>query len=173
MTVSATWLKATLLPLALVLTACQGSPESQATAPAAPAPVAPAVRSGQEPAAAVPSVPAGLTPLPSPQQVVAAQPVGRADPFVPVVAAAGVGGAAAPVLPPGFRFSGVIRSGGRAEALVQFGAESGSLRAGDVGGRTTRLLPPGWAVGSIDVGRGRLILRASGQAIPVSLDGQS
>jgi len=117
--------------------------------------------------------PTGLTPLPSPQQVVTAQPVGRPDPFLPVMAAAGAGGSGAPGLPPGFRFSGVIRSGGRAEALVQFGGESGTLRSGDVGGRTTKLLPPGWAVGGIDVARGRLILRASGQAIPVSLDGQS
>ncbi|MEB3172882.1 MAG: hypothetical protein VKL97_03355 [Cyanobacteriota bacterium] len=104
--------------------------------------------------------------------MVTAQPVGRTDPFLPVVGVAGSGDSGVPGLPPGFRFNGVIRSGGRAEALVQFGAESGTLRAGDVGGRSTKLLPPGWAVGSIDVARGRLILRASGQAIPVSLDPQ-
>jgi hypothetical protein len=67
----------------------------------------------------------------------------------------------------------VIRSGGQAQALVQFAGDSGSLRPGDVGGRTTTLLPPGWAVGSIDVARGRLVLRASGKAIPLSLDAQS
>ena len=128
--------------------------------------------------ASAPRQPEGLTPLPSPQQVVTAQPVGRPDPFLPVqgVASPGAtgatGAAGAPGLPAGFRFHGVIRSGGQAQALVQFGGESGSLRPGDVGGRTTRLLPPGWAVGSIDVARGRLILRASGQAIAVSLDTQ-
>ena len=120
-------------------------------------------------------LPAGLTPLPSPQQVVTAQPVGRMDPFAPLRAQAsgGPGGAAlAPAVPQGFRFQGVIRSGNQAQALVQFGGDSGSLRVGDVGGRSTRLLPPGWAVGAIDVARGRLILRASGQAIPLSLDRQ-
>jgi len=102
-----------------------------------------------------------------------AQPLGRPDPFLPVQGATVVGAAGQPGLPPGFRFNGVIRSGGQARALVQFGAESGSLRPGDVGGRSTTLLPPGWAVGAIDVARGRLILRASGQAIPVSLDDRS
>ena len=121
-------------------------------------------------------MPTGLTPLPTAQQVVAAQPLGRTDPFLPVTAAAAGPGAAAqappPSVPDGFRFSGVIRSGGQDQALVQFGAESGTLRPGDVGGRSTKLLPPGWAVGGIDVARGRLILRASGRAIPLSLDGQ-
>jgi hypothetical protein len=56
---------------------------------------------------------------------------------------------------------------------VQFGSESGNLRVGDAGGRTTPLLPPGWAVGGIDVARGRLILRVSGRSVPVSLDAQS
>lgn len=128
--------------------------------------------------AALPPPPTGLTPLPSPQQVVTAQPLGRPDPFLPVLATATAkGGAAAgqalPTLPSGFSFHGVIRSGGQSQALVQFGGESGSLLPGQVGGRNTKLLPPGWAVGSIDVARGRLILRASGRAIPISLDGQS
>ena len=126
--------------------------------------------------ASAPQQPEGLTPLPTPQQVVTAQPVGRPDPFLPVqgVASPGATGATgAAGLPAGFRFNGVIRTGGQAQALVQFGGESGSLRPGDVGGRTTHLLPPGWAVGSIDVARGRLILRASGQAIAVGLDTQS
>jgi len=39
-----------------------------------------------------------------------------------------------------------------------------------VGGRSTHLLPPGWAVGGIDVARGTLTLRASGQAVRLSLD---
>ena len=100
-----------------------------------------------------------------------AQPVGRPDPFAPLPATASRSAAAAvPVVPQGFRFNGVIRSGQQAQALVEFGADSGSLRVGDVGGRSTRLLPPGWAVGGIDVARGTLTLRASGQAVRLSLD---
>lgn len=119
---------------------------------------------------AAPSIPVGLTPLPTPQQVVTSQPVGRPDPFAPLPATTGSTVAAVPVVPQGFRFNGVIRSGYQAQALVQFGGDSGSLRVGDVGGRSTRLLPPGWAVGGIDVARGQLILRASGQAVRLSLD---
>jgi len=104
--------------------------------------------------------------------VVTAQPLGRVDPFLPVPAGRAAGGPALPALPAGFRFNGVIRSGSQAQALVQFGSESGSLRPGDVGGRSTTLLPPGWAVGAIDVNNGRLILRASGRAIALSLDRQ-
>lgn len=170
MTVSVTWSKATLL-LPLLLASCQSPPDPAAVTPPQPLPplrppqLAPAVT-------AIPVVPPGLTPLPTPQQVVTAQPVGRADPFAPLPATAGTGPgvAAVPAVPQGFRFNGVIRSGHQAEALVQFGADSGSLRVGDVGGRSTRLLPPGWAVGGIDVARGQLILRASGQAVRLSLD---
>ncbi|MBM5797145.1 MAG: hypothetical protein FJ060_03120 [Cyanobacteria bacterium K_Offshore_0m_m2_072] len=158
-----------LLPL-LLLTACQSSPDPQAIASKAIPPLRPAKI---DPAAtASTATTAGLTPLPSPQQVITAQPVGRPDPFLPVQGVATGGAGGQPGLPPGFRFNGVIRTGGQAQALVQFGSESGSLRPGDVGGRSTNLLPPGWAVGGIDVARGRLILRASGQAIAVSLDGR-
>jgi len=160
------------LPLPLLLAGCQGRPESSLQPPAA---LPPLPRSAVE-AGAVAGGPAatGLTPLPTPQQVVTAQPVGRLDPFLPVQgAASGPGGAAQATLPAGFRFQGVILSRGRAQALVQFGSESGNLRVGDAGGRTTPLLPPGWAVGGIDVARGRLILRVSGRSVPVSLDAQS
>lgn len=54
--------------------------------------------------------------------------------------------------PDGFRLTGVIRSGGRAEALVTYQSASGSLRPGDRGGRTTALLPPGWTLASIQFG---------------------
>jgi hypothetical protein len=169
LTVSATWSKATLL-LPLLLAACQSPPEPAAVAP--PQPLPPLQQPQLDPGVTeVPSLPAGLTPLPTPQEVVTAQPVGRPDPFAPLPATASTSGAAAvPVVPQGFRFNGVIRSGHQAQALVQFGADSGSLRVGDVGGRSTRLLPPGWAVGGIDVARGHLILRASGQAVRLSLD---
>lgn len=102
----------------------------------------------------------------------AAVPVGRADPFLPL-GAAGVGGAAAaqppPALPENFRFQGVMRSAGTAQALVQFGAESGALRVGDRGGRTTALLPAGWTVAAIDVERGLLLLQQGRQTIKVEL----
>lgn len=164
-----TWLKATLL-LLLLLAGCESPPEPVAVAP--PQPLPPLRQPQLEPGiAATPAVPPGLTPLPTPDQVVTAQPVGRVDPFAPLPAtASGSGATAVPVVPQGFRFNGVIRSGHQAQALVQFGADSGSLRVGDVGGRSTTLLPPGWAVGGIDVARGQLILRAAGQAVRLSLD---
>jgi hypothetical protein len=63
----------------------------------------------------------------------------------------------------------VIQAAGASEAIVQYGDLSGSLRAGDRGGATTELLPPGWSVASVDVQRGRLILRNRGQRIIVDL----
>ena len=81
-------------------------------------------------------------------------------------------------------FNGVIRSGGTPEALVQFGAESGTLRVGQRGGsttgyrttdysttdyRTTPLLPEGWSVASINVQNGRLTLRQGKQAVTAEL----
>jgi hypothetical protein len=82
-------------------------------------------------------------------------------------------------------FNGVIRSGGTPEALVQFGAESGTLRVGQRGGssttdyrttdyrtmhyRTTPLLPVGWSVASIDVQNGRLTLRQGKQAVTAEI----
>lgn len=112
----------------------------------------------------------GLTPLPTTQQVVKAVPLGRPDPFAPppVVAAATKG----PVqldLPAGFRFSGVIVTGGEAQALVQLGSLSGSLRVGDRGGRSTDLLPPGWSVARIDLRRGVLTLRQGKRSLAVEL----
>jgi hypothetical protein len=65
-------------------------------------------------------------------------------------------------VPEGFRLAGVIRSGGRSEAVVQVQREdrvlSGNLRPGDRGGSTTDLLPSGWTVASIDVNRGSVTL---------------
>ena len=130
---------------------------------------------------------AGLTPLPSSNQVVASVSSGRVDPFAPLQISA-----SRPVLlslPAGLIFNGVIRSGGTPEALVQFGAESGTLRVGQRGGstkdyrtkdyrtkdyrtmdyRTTPLLPAGWSVASIDVQNGRLTLRQGKQAVTAEL----
>lgn len=67
--------------------------------------------------------------------------------------AAAAAGRPIPLLKPaGFQLTGVIRSGGRAEALVSYGPLSGSLRPGDRGGRTTPLLPDGWELASIQFG---------------------
>lgn len=72
-------------------------------------------------------------------------------------------------LPPGFSVSGVIRSGGLSEAVVSYGALSGSLRPGDRGGRTTDLLPSGWSVAAIDVNRGLITLQKNGQRVSAEL----
>ena len=125
---------------------------------------------------------AGLTPLPSSNQVVASVSSGRVDPFAPLQISAS---RPAPLsLPPGLIFNGVIRSGGTPEALVQFAGDSGTLRVGQRGGsttgyrttdsrttdsRTTPLLPAGWSVASIDVQNGRLTLRQGKQAVTAEL----
>ena len=41
---------------------------------------------------------------------------------------------------------------GYTEAVVSYGSQSGTLRAGDLGGRTTGLLPAGWSVVAIGLG---------------------
>jgi hypothetical protein len=134
-----------------------------------------------------------LVPLPTRQEVVTAVAVGRRDPFGDVMprwrlpsppggpggpggspgAAAGGGATAVRPVPPGvpegFRLAGVIRSGGRSEAVVQLGTRSGTLRPGDRGGRTTDLLPPGWSVASIDVNRGSLTLQQGGRRVIAEL----
>ena len=100
--------------------------------------------------------------------MVASVAIGRLDPFAPVAPPAGT--APQPTgLPQGFRFSGVVRGRGQAEALVQFGGLSGTLRAGQVGGRTTDLLPLGWTVAQVDGHRGRLTLRQAGQLVTADL----
>jgi hypothetical protein len=72
-------------------------------------------------------------------------------------------------LPEGFSVSGVIRSGGVSEAVVSYGALSGSVRPGDHGGRTTDLLPSGWSVAAIDVNRGLLTLQKGPQRVTAEL----
>lgn len=115
------------------------------------------------------TLPQGFNPLPTPQQVVAALRIGRLDPFLPVSPPAGTAPKPPTGLPQGFRFSGVVRAGGQAEALVQFGSLSGTLRAGQVGGRSTDLLPLGWTVARVDGQRGRLTLRQGGQLVTADL----
>ncbi|MCP9848101.1 hypothetical protein KBY86_14565, partial [Synechococcus sp. Lug-A] len=155
--------------------------------PPAPAPAAqPAAAAAAPGAAPAPTagagVLAGLTPLPSRQQVLAAAPADRADPFAPVIrprptgAAAAAGGdpsrpsAPAPLrLPDDFRFSGVIAISGVPQALVQRSEQSGTVVVGDQGGRSTRLLPNGWVVTSIDVQNGSLRMRQGKQTISAAL----
>lgn len=155
--------------LLLLLTGC-----NQASAPTDVSEPSPGALSGE--LAQAPSttlspaktLPQGFNPLPTPQQVVAAVRIGRFDPFAPVSPPAGTAPQATG-LPQGFRFSGVVRGGGQAEALVQFGSLSGTLRAGQVGGRSTDLLPQGWTVARVDGQRGRLTLRQGGQLVTADL----
>lgn len=122
-------------------------------------------------------------PLPAPAAAAAgtsaAGGAGSGTPGTAGAAAAGSAGSTAasgiaalpplPRLPASFRFSGVIRSGGRTEAVVQFGDLSGSLRRGDRGGVSTELLPKGWRVESVDADRGQLRLRHAGQLLTVEM----
>jgi hypothetical protein len=117
--------------------------------------------------------------LPTSQQVVAAFQLGRKDPFgalpeltAPSTTAQKSG--AKPAEPPpafldDFRFTGVIQSSGRSEAVVTYKTFSGSLRAGDRGGRNTDLLPSGWSVAAVDVSKGRLILQSGSRKVSVDL----
>ncbi|MFM8968342.1 MAG: hypothetical protein ACKOGI_10480 [Vulcanococcus sp.] len=134
----------------------------------------PSPRDAVVPAAASPQVPAappsGFTPLPSPQQVLAALPVGRADPFAPVVASAQAAGPAAE----GLRLTGVLRSRFGAQAFLQLAPGQGGAvcvapRGVCAGSGLPALLPPGWSVLSIDVAQGRLLLNQGGQRRLLSL----
>jgi len=151
------WFSALALLPALSACASSSGPETISLPPPAPNP---ATATKPAAAAAEPTPAPGFTPLPTPQQVVSEVGVGRVDPFAPLPPATGE---AAPVLPEGLRFSGVILASGRAQALVQFQGNAGSLVVGDQGGRTTDLLPPAWRVAAVDVAQGRLIL-ATGSA---------
>ncbi|MEO1003983.1 MAG: hypothetical protein AAFX65_12850 [Cyanobacteria bacterium J06638_7] len=159
----------------LLLSGCGGGqPEAELDTVPPPADADPAE------VAAVAQV-SGFTPLPSSDQVLAAIPIGRSDPFAanrpasPATPTSGGAGSPAPLrpaplqLPPDFRFSGVIRSAGTPQALVQLGAISGSVGIGELGGRNTDLLPAGWVVSSIDVERGRLVLRQGSQTVTAEL----
>ena len=145
------------------LVACGSSPENGTISlpPAEPKPAAaptPLDSAAPEPAA-------GFTPLPTPEQVVAALPTGRIDPFAPLAqpAAAAAPQAAASEL----RLTGVIRSAGQAQALVQVGDQSGAVCVGRrgvcPGSGLPALLPADWSVTSIDVASGKLVLNQAGQ----------
>ena len=156
----------------LLLTGCAFTPTVEAPPPPAPPRPAPAASSG--------AVPAGLTPLPTSQQVAAAFPVGRKDPFgslvaemVPGAAAAARGGAAAaaaaaaaaPAFLQQLQITGVIEGGGDSEVVATFNGEGGSLRRGDRGGLEMKLLPPGWSVAAVDLSSRRLILQSGNRKV--------
>lgn len=153
----------------LLLAGCGGGSEPPEAAEPGPASPAASARAPLPAAEAT-----GLTPLPTPDQVLGSIQAGREDPFAPLAPSP----SATPVLqaaparltlPPSFRFTGVISSGGRAEAIVDFGATSGALRVGDRGGSSTDLLPPGWTVASINADRGLLTLRQGRQTVSAEL----
>lgn len=192
MTDSVIWLKtprprgwgrrwAVLALLALACSACAdqaASPEGEPSADPAPAAAVADAAAGIPATSPPAAAPPGLTPLPSANQVLAAQPIGRADPFAPEAVAPVAAAAAAPPPPPslpeGFRFSGVLRIGATPQALVQVGDQSGPLCLGARGrcantGQAEGLLPEGWAVAAIDVDQGRLTLRQGGQTLTVEL----
>lgn len=168
-----------LSPALLALGGCGSSPPATPEAKLQPPPMPPQAAATTKPpaapaAAARPGASAGLTPLPTAQQVLAATPEGRTDPFAPVRFASSApaartasatrlpaSAASEPTpmtLPEGFQFNGVISVSGTPQAIVQYGAESGSLFIGDRGGQGTPLLPRGWSVAAIDVQNGRLTL---------------
>jgi len=134
------------------------APESPAKQPAAK----------QPPAAGLPAI-AGLTSLPSPDQVVVAMGSGRRDPFSSPPMVVPASSVVPLALPENFRFTGVVSIGSRAQALVQLGELSGSLRQGDRGGRNTELLPAGWSVAGIDLQRGVLTLSQGQRLLPLQL----
>jgi len=186
LTASSSWWKAgaerclQLLPLAL-LAACGGSlPAGPGTGPGSaqdadltplpgPLPVPPEAASSSAALDHAGPAAAPLIPLPTRQQLVAAVPLGRLDPFAPPPRAAAARAAAPIDRPAGFRFTGLVVSGGQAQALVQLGNLSGSLRVGDRGGRSTNLLPAGWSVARIDGRRGVLTLRQGQRTLAFEL----
>jgi hypothetical protein len=171
--------RALALSSLLLIAACGGGADTARSPQPTDAPsTAPKTPPDVKPPSAVP--PSGLSPLPTPQQVVTSVSVGRRDPFGPLpgTGQSGSGKAggssgrpspSAPSLPAEFRFTGVISSAGGSEAVVQYGPLSGSVRPGDRGGRTTDLLPPGWSVAAINVSRGTVTLSHSGRNVRVDL----
>ena len=172
---------ALLLLAAIGLTACGTGQDAATTAPVPPPPpAAPAAAAAPAKPPAKPVPPPGLTPLATPQQVVDSIAVGRPDPFAPSQLPPGpdgkpTGSAAKPTLPDGFKLTGMIRTGGRAQAFVQIGDQSGPLCPGPRGrcsgaGADQPLLPPGWSVTGIDAANGLLALSfgRQRQVIPLS-----
>ena len=109
--------------------------------------------------------------MPSPQQVVEAQPHGRVDPFAPVATATAT--ATEESTSTELQLTGLIGSGRSAQALISLGGQSGTVCVGRQGlcpgSGLPALLPPGWTVTGIDLGRGELRLNQAGQQRVLSL----
>ncbi len=111
----------------------------------------------------------GFIAMPSPQQVVEAQPHGRVDPFAPVGMASATDGSTSTQL----QLTGLIGSARSAQALISLGGQSEMVCVGRQrlcpGSGLPALLLPGWTVTGIDLGRGELRLNQSGQQRVFSL----
>ena len=109
--------------------------------------------------------------MPSPQQVVEAQPHGRVDPFAPVATATATTTEESTTTD--LQLTGLIGSGRSAQALISLGGQSGTVCVGRQGlcpgSGLPALLPPGWTVTGIDLGRGELRLNQAGQQRVLSL----
>ena len=109
--------------------------------------------------------------MPSPQQVVEAQPHGRVDPFAPVATATAT--ATEESTSTELQLTGLIGTGRSAQALISLGGQSGTVCVGRQGlcpgSGLPALLPPGWTVTGIDLGRGELRLNQAGQQRVLSL----
>ena len=102
------------------------------------------------------SLATGLIPLPTREQVLSSVPEGRVDPFAPILGD-----------PEAFKVKGVMAVGAELRALVSISETSGTVCVGPRGrcpGDAVFLLPVGWAVQSIDLGRGCLSLSVSGDS---------
>jgi len=154
------------VPLLLALAAC-GTGESRSKVQTMREALPP-VRT-PEPTPLSPSP--GFIAMPSPQQVVEAQPHGRVDPFAPVAMAAI--DEKDDTKSSGLQLTGLIGSGRSAQALISLGGQSGTVCVGRQGlcpgSGLPALLPPGWTVTGIDLGRGELRLNQAGQQRVLSL----
>lgn len=164
-----------------------------------PAPAVPAALPAPQTPAAAPEADVkvlpdpSFTPLPSPEQVKRAQPIGQLDPFRPLSqeirdlvvkptpVPSAVGSVVTPIAdparsrpqtldpPPGWEVTGLIGGVGRPQAVVSYQGSSGTVGVGDVGSavalgpNATNLLPEGWRVAAIDLKRGAIVLRFKGQ----------
>ena len=108
-----------------------------------------------------------LIPLYQPDEVLAALPQGREDPFAPPAQALGGGdGQADAGAITGIALTGITSVGGVVRAFVTYDGRSGPVGAGDEGGAGgVPWLPIGVRVEAVDVQRGQLVL-AVGEGDP-------
>ena len=100
-----------------------------------------------------------LIPLYQPDEVLAALPQGREDPFAPPAQALGGGDAQVDAgAITGIALTGISSVGGIVRAFVTYDGRSGPVGAGDEGGAGVPWLPIGVRVEAVDVQRGQLVL---------------